>query len=188
MDFLEQYVIENETVMMHLNTKQKRVLAIMCLERQFKAYEKMAKKQIWNRSNEYRQLLDICWKVILYDKDVDESIWDMHEKIKPENVASSEECKNQGFSFANIFAGNIMELLENLLDDNGNEETFRLLSIDYILCFLNEDNQVFLIDEYKDNDLIRYEIKMQKQDEEDLKKICSFDNAQKWYMQCESLI
>lgn len=187
MDLIEEYKIENDRRMSLFNTKQKHILVMMCIERQFKAYQKMAQGKDWNRSKEYRQLLDECWRISLDEKGADESIWNMHEAIKPEYLNKSIDANTLEFCYANIFASNVEEVLVNLLDENGYEETFRLLNLDYIITFLNEDNQFYDPDP-KDNELIIREKKRQAQDEKDMDIICCFNDARKWYDQCESLI
>lgn len=188
MNLIEEYKVENDKRMSLLNIKQKHILVMMCIERQFKAYEKMAQGKDWNRSKEYRQLLDECWRISLDEKDADESIWDMHEAIKPEYFNKSVDAKTLAFSYANIFAGNVEEVLVNLLDENGYEETFRLLNLDYIVTYLNENDKVNPINDQKDNELIIREKKRREQDEKDMNTICCFNDARKWYNQCESLI
>ena len=158
---------------------------MMCIERQYKAYEKLAQGKDWDRSEEYRQLLDECWRISLDEKGADESIWNMHEAIKPEYLNKSIDANTLEWCYANIFAGNVEEVLVNLLDENGYEETFRLLNLDYIVTFLNEDAP---INDPKDNELIIREKIRQEQDEKDMDIICCFNDAQKWYSQCESLI
>ncbi len=58
MNFLDKYKVENEKRMSIYTQKQKRILAAMCLERQFYAYRQLAKGKIWARSEQYRELLD----------------------------------------------------------------------------------------------------------------------------------
>lgn len=67
----------------------------------------------------------------------EEELWEMHEKIRPEQVNKSvDEYKKLEFSYANIFSNNVADFLETLLDDIGNEETFQLVNFDYIFSFL----------------------------------------------------
>lgn len=189
MNFLEEYKISNDQTMTLLNKRQRRMLAIMCVERQFQSYKKMAKNKLWDRSGEYRQLLDCCWQAVLRDEDIKEELWEQHEKIRPEQVNQSvEEYQSREFSYANMFAGNVGDFLETLLDDIGNEETFRLVNFDYIFSFLNEEREGFLIKEYEKNSLILAEKKRQELDKKQLEEILCFDAAKKWYEQCESLI
>lgn len=189
MNFLEYYKIENDNRMSLLTKKQKRLLAIMCLERQFKSYENMALYKDWNRSSDYRQLLDNFWSIVLNEERPDESIWEFHEKINPEKVNKSIiEYDTKEFNYANIFSYNVIGFIENLLDDIENEETFRLSNIDYILCYLNEETEGFCIDEYQNNELISNEILNQEQDVINMKKIGCLNDAKKWYIQCKSLI
>lgn len=189
MDFIEKYSKEIQIKFSILSKKEKRILAIMCLERQLKAYEKFALGKNWNRANEYREMFDICWNSILNDKNVDESIWEFHENIKPEIVNKIiDEYKEQEFCYANIFSTNVMEFLENLLDDNGNEIGFLLLNLDFIICFLNNNKDTYVIEEYENDELIMFEIKMQQLDEMKLKKIVCLNDVKKWIDECKSLI
>lgn len=191
MDFIEIYKDILVKRFKQLAVQDKRKLAVMSLERQFKSYCYFALVKNWNRSKEYRDLLDTCWKSILKKEQLSEEIWEFHEKIKPEYVNKfKEEGSKINISYGNIFAGNVMELIETLLDDKKYEEGFLLLNIDYIVSYLNESNtgQKYKIDTFKDNVLIINEIKNQEYDMKDKDKIDSFISAKKWYEKCKSLI
>lgn len=189
MDFLDQYKIENDERLAGFDTKQKRLLAMMCLERQYKTYAQLAQGKEWNRDTAYRALLDDCWRVILEDKPAEESLWERHEAIKPENIPlSSPNDDTWELSYANIFACDIMSLLETLLDDTGYEEAFRLLILDYLVTYLNGESVNFSVDTFKDDPLILAELQRQQQDEQDMAQIACFSDAKVWYAKCKSLL
>ncbi len=184
MNFLDKYKIENEKRMSIFTQKQKRILALMCLERQFYTYKKLAKGKIWNSIEQYRELLDKFWMIVLNDLESDDNIWYFHEKIRSDNL-----CNEIEYTFdlciANIFANHIEEWLDYLIDEPICEEAFRLLTLDFILVYLNEDEDESIeYDKFKNHPLIVKEIKRQIQDETDMKKIINFEDAKNWYNQC----
>lgn len=155
MDFTTQYkdIIYNK--MSALSKWNKRKVAMFGLERQYKSYCQFADKKIWNRKEEYRILLNKCWDAILNEQLLDESAWEYHETLKPENeaiqkmVSYEEKCNEYNLTYANIFAGNVEEMLNCLIDDDDNEEAFLLLYID---CFIID----YLCDIYEKQQNLRY--------------------------------
>lgn len=188
-NFLEQYKEQIYDKLNYFNKWDKRKLALMGLERQFQTYCLFSEHKNWNREKKYRILLDMCWKCILNKENLQESAWEYHEKIKPEENLHSEDWKELFASYCNIFAGNTEELIETLIDDKQNEETFLLLYLDFILCYLNErDNNSYQIDSYKNNKWITREIHNQENDMISISKIQTFENAQKWYKNCKGVL
>lgn len=189
MGFLEQYKERIYDKLNSYNKWDKRKLAIMGLERQFQSYCFFANHKYWNREKEYRILLDMCWKCILNKENLQESAWEYHEKIKPERILCPEEWKEDLVSYCNIFAGNTEELIDTLIDDKQDEETFLLLYLDFILCYLNEkDNNSYQIDSYKNNKWITEEIHNQESDMSSVSKIQTFENACEWYKNCKGVL
>jgi len=187
MNFLDSYKNENEKRMSVFTQKQKRILALMCLERQFYTYRKLARGKIWARSEQYRELLDRFWTIVLSELEVDDSIWYLHEKIRSDNL-----CNGIAYTFelcmANIFASHIEEWLDYLIDEPVHEEAFRLLTIDFILVYLNEGvGEAFAYDKFENHALIVNEMKRQIRDEIDMQKIINFGDAKNWYNQCEGI-
>ena len=91
--------------------KQKRILVLMCLERQFYTYKKLAKGKIWSSIEQYRELLDKFWMIVLNDLEADNSIWYFHEKIRSDNFCN--EIKYTfDFCIANIFVNHMEEWLD----------------------------------------------------------------------------
>ena len=78
-------------------------------------------------------------------------------------------------------------MIKTLIYYKQDEETFLLLYIGYILCYLNEKNNSnsYKIDSYKYNKLIEQEICNQKSDMISVSKIETFENAYKWYRICK---
>lgn len=187
MNFLDKYKTENEKRMSIFSQKQKRILAIMCFERQFYTYRQLAQEKIWDRSEQYRELLDLCWMVVLSDLEIDDSVWYFHEKIRSDNLCNGIEYTFE-LCMANIFASHIEEWLNYLIDEPIYEEAFRLLTLDFILVYLNEDEgESFEYDKFENHPLIVKEISKQIQDEIDMKKINSLENAKIWYGQCQGI-
>ena len=187
MNFLDRYKIENEKRMKRFTQKQKRILAIMCLERQFYTYWQLARGKIWARSEQYRKLLDQCWTAVLEDVHVEDSIWYSHEEIRSDNL-----CNGMEYTFelcmANIFASHMEEWLNYLIDEPIYEEAFRLLTLDFILVYLNEgEDGTFEYDKFEHHQLIVNERNKQIQDEVDMKKIHHFSHAKNWYDQCQGI-
>ena len=67
MDYIYTYKKQVNKMCIDLDKKNKRKIALMCLERQYKTYEHLANNKEWDKRVEYRELLDECWKVILED-------------------------------------------------------------------------------------------------------------------------
>lgn len=186
-NFLDRYKIENEKRMSIFTQKQKRILALMCLERQFCTYRQLTQGKIWARSEQYRELLDQCWTVVLNNMETDDSIWHFHEKIRPDNLCNGTEYTLE-LCMASIFASHIEEWLNYLIDEPIYEESFRLLTLDFILVYLNEnEEESFEYDKYENHPLIVGEIKQQIQDETDMTIIHNLEDAQKWYGQCKGI-
>ncbi|MDE7478616.1 MAG: DUF416 family protein [Lachnospiraceae bacterium] len=186
MDFLDQYKIENERQLSEFTQKQKRILVLMCLERQFKTYMKFAAGKVWNRSEQYRELFDTCWNIVLNEQNVDDKIWYFHEEIRPDKVCAHWDEDDLGIWIAGIFSTHVEEWLDYLIDEQEYEESFRLLILDFILVYLNGDND-FEYDKYEHHPFIVNEMEQQLQDEMDMKNIFSFEDAKRWYSQCECI-
>lgn len=87
-----------------------------------------------------------------------------------------------------FFASHIEEWLNYLIDEPIYEEAFRLLTLAFILVYLNEDEgESFEYDKFENHPLIVKEISKQIQDEIDMKKINSLENAKIWYGQCQGI-
>lgn len=188
MNFLEQYKLENDQRMQGLSWTQKNILALMCLERQFRTYAGFSQGQPWDRRSAYRELLDRCWAVVLSGGEAGEDLWYFHEKIRPDAVCGS-GASSVELSAANIFAAHMEGWLDCLIDCSGGEETERLLALDFILASLNEgDGDGSRYYDKADHSLITAELRRQARDEEDMKGISCLEDARKWYNQCEGLL
>lgn len=189
MNFIQKYKnIMVEKYEAYDNQKRKK-LALMCVERQFVSYKYFAKKKQWDRTNEYRVLLNKCWEAIFKSEILDEEVWEIHESIKPETVNTSlEEYKELDITYANIFATNMCSYIEMLLDETGHEESFCLLNIDYILCYLNENNEKFYFDKYEENSLIRREIQQQQDDMRNIDDITNMEEVLKKVSQLKNVL
>lgn len=179
MDFTTQYKDMIYDKMSALSKWDKRKVVMFGMERLYKSYCQFADKKIWNRKEEYRILLDKCWDAILSEQLLDESVWEYHETFKPENEAIqktipyAEKCNEYNLTYANIFAGNVEEILNCLIDDDDNEEAFLLLYIDCFLidylCDVHEKQQNLIYtakerEELYHSDLVKMEIKSQLDD------------------------
>lgn len=161
-----------------LSKWNKRKVAMFGLEREYKSYCQFAYNKIWSRKEEYRILFDKCWDAILNEQLLDESVWEYHETLKPENETiqkniSYEEYNEYDLSYANIFAGQVEEMLNCLIDDDDNEEAFLLLYIDCFiidyLCDIYEKQQNIICtteerEKLYQSDLVKMEIKSQLDD------------------------
>ncbi len=186
-DFLEEYKKSVEKICAGLNKYEKRKVALMCLERQFKAYQQLAKDKQWNRWAEYREILDTCWNSILDNKELNEDIWEKHEKIKPASVNNTtKEYAEAEFAFGNIFASNMEDFLEMLLDDTGGEVSFCLYNIEFILNYLNEDNVIQ--DKNVTSECIKREVENQSNDVVQQKNLKNLTDVQNWCEQTDHLI
>lgn len=191
MDFMETYKKELVYKFQTMLKKDRKKMAMMSMERQFKSYVDFAINKSWNRVKDYRIILDECWKCIFSDTNLGEHIWEIHENIRPENVEKSiKENMELNISYANIFACNISELIDNLIDNMEYEEGFLLLNIGYIISYLNENNieEKFKIDEYKEYNLVKNEIKNQKADLRNKDSIIDYITMQEWIRNCRNLL
>lgn len=130
--------------MRSFNQHQKRILALMCLERQFCAYSKFAKEQKWSRVEQYRELMDKFWIIVLNDVEMEENIWYFHEKIRADNLCNGIEDTVE-LCVARIFANHIEEWIHYFMDNPIYEEAFRLFTLDFILVYLNEGEKTLNI-------------------------------------------
>lgn len=174
-----------------LNKNEKRKAALMCLERQFKAYQKLAENKQWNRSKKYREILDACWEALLNNKELNEDIWEKHEGIKPESVNhTTKEYSETEFAFGNIFAGNVEDFLDMLLDDTGGEVSFCLYNIEFILNYFEENNVIQ--DKAQDKDMtskrIKREVDNQSNDAVQQKDLKNLTDVQSWCGQTDKII
>ncbi len=189
MDFTTQYkdIIYNK--MSVLSKWDKRKVAMFGLERQYKSYCQFADKKIWNRKEEYRILLNKCWDVILNEQLLDESVWEYHETFKSENeviqktISYEEKCNEYNLNYANIFAGQVEEMLNCLIDDDDNEEAFLLLYIiiDY-LCdvYEKEQNLIYTTEQREElyqSDLVKMEIKSQFDDIDNVSCVVDYSSV-----------
>lgn len=192
MDFSVQYKDMIYDKMSVLSKWDKRKVAMFGLERQYKSYCQFADKKIWNRKEEYRILLDKCWDAILKEQLLDESVWEYHETFKPENEAIqkmipySEKCNKYNLTYANIFMGNVEEMLNCLIDDDDNEESFLLLYIDcFIIDYLcdvyeKEQNLTYTAQEREElyhSDLVKIEIKSQFDDIDNVSCVVDYSSV-----------
>lgn len=192
MDFSTQYKDKIYDKMSALSKWDKRKIAMFGLEREYKSYCQFTDKKIWNRKEEYRILLDKCWDAILNEQLLDESVWEYHETFKPENEAIqqmipyAEKCNEYNWTYANIFAGNVEEMLNCLIDDDGNEESFLLLYIDcFIIDYLcdvyeKQQNRIYTAKErenlYQSN-LVQMEIKSQLDDIDNVSCVVDYSSV-----------
>ncbi len=192
MDFTTQYkdIIYNK--MSVLSKWDKRKVAMFGLERQYKSYCQFADKKIWNRKEEYRILLNKCWDVILNEQLLDESVWEYHETFKSENeviqktISYEEKCNEYNLNYANIFAGQVEEMLNCLIDDDDNEEAFLLLYIDcFIIDYLcdvyeKEQNLIYTTEQREElyqSDLVKMEIKSQFDDIDNVSCVVDYSSV-----------
>lgn len=185
-DFLEEHKKRMEKIWAGSNKYEKRKAALMCLERQFKAYQQLAENKQWNRSEGYREIIDTCWDAILDNKELDEDIWEKHESIKPASVnIATKEYAEMEFAFGNIFAGNMDDFLDMLLDDTGGEVSFCLFNIEFILNYLEEN---VIQDKNVTSECIRREVENQSNDIVQQKNLKNLADVQNWYEQTSNLI
>ncbi len=192
MDFTTQYKNIIYDKMSALSKWDKRKVAMFGMERLYKSYCQFADKKIWNRKQEYRILLDKCWDAILKEQLLDESVWEYHETFKPENEAIqktipyAEKYNEYNFSYANIFAGHVEEMLTCLIDDDNNEEAFLLLYIDCFiidyLCDVHEKQQNLIYtteqrEELYQSDLVKMEIKSQFDDIDNVSGVIDYSSV-----------
>lgn len=175
-----------------LSKWDKRKVAMFGLERQYKSYCQFADKKIWNRKEEYRILLNKCWDVILNEQLLDESVWEYHETFKSENeviqktISYEEKCNEYNLNYANIFAGQVEEMLNCLIDDDDNEEAFLLLYIDcFIIDYLcdvyeKEQNLIYTTEQREElyqSDLVKMEIKSQFDDIDNVSCVVDYSSV-----------
>lgn len=185
-NFLIEHKKSMEKMCAGLNKYEKRKAALMCLERQFKVYQQLAEHKQWNRSEEYREILDTCWIALLDNKELDEDIWEKHEGIKPENVNNTiKEYTEIEFAFGNIFAGNMEAFLDMLLDDTGGEVSFCLFNIEFIMNY-SEDNVIQ--DKNVTSECLKREVENQSNDVVQQKNLRKLTDVQNWYEQTDNLI
>lgn len=192
MDFTTQYKDMIYNKMSTLSKWDKRKVAMFGLERQYKSYCQFADKKIWNRKEEYRILLNKCWDVILNEQLLDESVWEYHETFKSENeaiqktISYEEKCNEYNLNYANIFAGQVEEMLNCLIDDDDNEEAFLLLYIDcFIIDYLcdvyeKEQNLIYTTEqraELYQSDLVKMEIKSQFDDIDNVSCVVDYSSV-----------
>lgn len=191
LNFLKEHNKSMEKIFAGLNKYEKRKTALMCLERQFKVYQQLAENKQWNRREEYREILDTCWEVILEHKELKEDIWGKHERIKPENVNNmAEEYAETEFAFGNIFASHMESYLEMLLDDTGGEVSFCLYNIVFILNYYNDDynEDQEIQDQDAAGEHIKREVENQSNDVVQQKNLKNLTDVQNWYEQTDDLI
>lgn len=191
MDFMDRYKDKLVQRFESISKQDRKKVAMMSIERQYKAYSDFACHKNWNREKEYRIILNECWKCILEDINLEESIWNMHENIRPENIEkNAEEDIEMELTYADIFSCNILELIDNLIDDLGDEEGFLMLNIGYIITYLNENDieEKFKIDEYKEHILVENEIKNQEADFKNKDNIIDSITMQKWIENSRNLL
>lgn len=136
MNDLREYKKHIDKMFADLNVNEKRKVALMSMERQFKAYCQLAENADWNRQSEYRKLLDECWSAVLNDSPPSEEVWEKHNGIKPSAANSARgEYTKIPFAYACIFADNFEAFLEMLLDNTSGEESFLLFNIDFLLKY-----------------------------------------------------
>lgn len=185
-NFLTKHKKNMERIYAGLNRSEKRKAALMCLERQFKAYQQFAENKQWNRSEEYREILDTCWGALLENKKLDEDIWEKHEEIKPENVHNTtKEYAQTEFAFGNIFASNMEDFLDMLLDDTGGEVSFCLFNIEFIMNYSDDD---VIQDKNVTSECIKREVENQTNDAVQQKNLKNLIDVQNWYEQADNLI
>ena len=192
MDFTTQYKDITYNKMSVLSKWDKRKVAMFGLERQYKSYCQFADKKIWNRKEEYRILLNKCWDVILNEQLLDESVWEYHETFKSENeviqktISYEEKCNEYNLNYANIFAGQVEEMLNCLIDDDDNEEAFLLLYIDcFIIDYLcdvyeKEQNLIYTTEQREElyqSDLVKMEIKSQFDDIDNVSCVVDYSSV-----------
>lgn len=185
MNDLKEYKEHIDKLFADLNVNEKRKIALMSMERQFKAYCQLAENVDWNRQSEYRTLLDECWSAVLNDSPLGEEVWEKHSGIKPSTVNSVRgEYTKIPFAYTNIFADNFEAFLEMLLDDTGGEESFLLFNIDFLLKYSKENNYST---ETKDRLLLR-ELNNQHNDTDFQRSVTKLTDVINWCNQTDNLI
>lgn len=164
----------------NMNKQQKKIMAIMALERQWKVYEKCSLKREWGRNEVYRGVLDNCWKFALENKDIPEEVWNICDNNKPENILINKPDMYDDFvSYSSIFVDNLIEFIDNWLDEVDGEECFLQFNFDFIESFLEcylDDKS--LIDEHE---LIQSEIEHQNIDYKKMKGCVNIMNIKEWF-------
>lgn len=184
---LNEHKKSMEKICAGLNKYEKRKVALMCLERQFKAYQQFAKDKQWDRWEEYREILDTCWDAILDNKELNEDIWEKHERIKPASVNNTtKEFAEAEFAYGNIFAGNMEDFLDMLLDDTGGEVSFCLYNIEFLLNYFNEDKVIQ--DKNVTSECMKREVENQTNDVVQQKNLKNLIDVQNWYEQTDNLL
>lgn len=171
---------------------QKRKVALMGLERQLKSYCYLSEYLSWNRQPEYINLFDLFWNSILECKLLEENVWEYHETIRPENI-ERHQCSDEyepNYNFCCIFACNVEEFMNTLLEDTEDEETYLLLFLDYIVCWLNEieKNGRYEIEKCFSSRLIENELTIQNADMEEAFHINTFEEVMKWHMNVKNVL
>lgn len=186
-NFLEEHKKNMEKISAGLNKYEKRKAALMCLERQFKAYQQLAENKQWNRSEEYREILDTCWNAVFDNQELDEDIWEKHEEIKPENVNNLiKEYAETELAFGNIFAANMEAFLDMLLDDTGGEVSFCLFNIEFIMNYSDENKEIQ--DKNMTSELIKREVENQSNDLVQQINLKNLIDVRNWCEQTDNLI
>lgn len=192
MDFLDQYKKSLYSRMESCNKWQKRKVALMGLERQLKSYCHFSEHHSWNRQSEYIKLFDLFWDSVLECQLLEENVWKYHEAIRPENIGLhpySDELE-PNYNFCCIFACNVEEFLNTLLDDTEDEESYLLLFLDYIVCWLNEtgENRGYDVEKYLSSRLIQNELTIQNTDIAEVFQINTFEAVVKWRMNVKNVL
>lgn len=192
MDFIDQYRKTLYSRMKNWNKWQKRKVALMGLERQLKSYCHFSEHHSWDRQSEYIKLFDFFWNSILACKPLEENVWGYHEAIRPENIElhGYSDKLEPNYNFCCIFACNVEEFLNTLLDDTEDEEAYLLLFFDYILCWLNETEQngTYEVETYFSSELIQNEFTIQNVNMTEVFHINTFEEVAKWRMNVKNIL
>lgn len=175
-----------------LSCMNKRKLAIMSVERQFKYYSRMVKNRPFDKSKEYRAILDACWRFILFNEKLDENLWYQQDKLHIEkfNDVYYDDSIDDAAMLC-ITCDNIMMLIEMLEDpEDDTEDGFLALNIDYIFGYLNNINgdKYSDIDDCENHFLTINELHHQEDDFKIVDNINTLEDVREWLKTCKSII
>ena len=193
MYFFDIYAEELEYKFKNLSNRNRKKLAIMSIERQFKYYSKILENKLFNKSQEYRLILDKCWNFILFDTKLDEDIWYQQDKIHIEKFGK-DYYDDDSFHLSNMLSttcNNIMMFIEMLEDsEDDTEYTFLTLNLDYIYGYLNgiDCDKYEDIDDCENHFLTINELNNQKNDFKVVNRINTLEDVKEWLKDCKSII
>lgn len=191
MYFFDIYAEELEKKFKVLSSMNKKKLAIMSIERQFKYYSNMLKNKPFDRSKEYRLILDKCWNFILFNEKLDEDIWYQQDKLHIDNFSQADYDDSFDSAMLSTTCNNILMFIEMLEDtEDDTEYTFLTLNLDYIYGYLNgkDEEKYNKIEDCEDHFLTIREINNQENDFKFIGSINTLEDVRKWLKNCKSII